>query len=169
MTCKGQPNQNVGGRPGARNHGLVKACSALSQGQHRALSARGRSLCTRREGMESYGVDRDSLRRAVLLARHKQSNTLRWVAQQSQRVCCPAGYHLARPKRDCSPRSPFTAAHSTARPSLLAPHTHPSQSLSLAARHHTRFYFVARPSTSPLLTSSEQHRSFLLQPVEIKG
>ena len=37
------------------------------------------------------------------------------MAQQSQRVRCPAGYHFTRPHRAGPPGSPFTAAHSTHR------------------------------------------------------
>ena len=96
---------------------------------------------------EPWVGERNTPRRAVILARHRAINTSRWVAQQGQRDRC--AIIRARPNQEYGPRPPFTAAHSTARPSLLAPHTHPSQSLSFAARHHTRFCFVVCPSTLP--------------------
>lgn len=80
----------------------------------------------------------------------------------TRQVWCPARCAIicTTPNRGCSPRSPFTAAHSTARPSLLALHTHPSQSLSFAARHHTRFCFVVCPSEL-LFTNSQRAAPFL--------
>lgn len=153
------------------------ACVALSRAQHRGgrgLPLTVSSLCTQWRDLKSHGVgERDTPCRAAILARHRAINTPRWVAQQSQRdrfgvrqgalsfALRPIeGALLVPPSR--RPTAPRAQAFSLFTPTQVSP----CRSL-LDITLVSALLFVHQSCS--LLTHSERPRSFLLQPVEIKG
>jgi hypothetical protein len=177
VTCKGQPNGSVGVPDGARNRGLVDRLrrpltgTSTTLGRHQGGTQQAqRALFMRAMGRREQlpmGVKEDSHTRGRIISQAQTINTCAWVAQQSQRVRCPAGYHFTRLNRAGPPGSPFTAAHNTHRAPKPPRSPNPPKSVLVSpchllfAIHHTRFYFVTFSIDAALPNTSEQHPPFL--------
>jgi hypothetical protein len=119
--------------------------------------------------MENHRVgERDTPRRAVILARHRAINTSRWVAQQANATVAlssalgPIKSAILGPPLHGGPQ------HRAPKPPRSS---HPPKSVLVVRCSTSHSFLLCSLSIDAafLLTHSERPRSFLLQPVEIKG